>query len=217
MGYKIYVGDRVEAQLTIKDILQLEYKNVKNGLMLSPSEKACSHEVYDTCIYTKIANLMKNETEDHCTVPWIVDNNRICSKPSDINKTFWTAWDRITNQRKDCEIPCHTILVNVGAVNRKMYHDRNYSQLYLYFSSRVIKSEEHYVYTIIKLMAQIGGYISLCRLALWFLDLCKFSKLREENNKTTPSSNEDENDDTEDLRKPPMDGVLALATSVVFL
>ena len=54
----------------------------------------------------------------------------------------------------------------------------NYSQLYLYFSPRVIRNEEHYVYSLIGLIASIGGYLSMYRLAIWLLDLCNFTKLK---------------------------------------
>ena len=78
MGKKIYMGDRVESQLTVQEILQKEYKNVPNGITLSGKRKMCSHEIYDRCMYAKIANLMRKHTEDNCTVPWILDDKNIC-------------------------------------------------------------------------------------------------------------------------------------------
>ena len=179
MGYKLYIGERVQSQITVKHILELEYKNVKNAVLRSNSRRMCSHETYDSCIYTKISTLMKQNTEDRCTVPWIMDNTNICSKPRDINTTFWIAWNRITNQKKDCKAPCETTLVNVGAKNYQKIPDRNYSQMYVYFSPFVFTCEEHYLYSFLKLVAEVGGYLGLFRLTLWGLDLCKFGKLRE--------------------------------------
>ena len=152
--------------------------DVKNAFLLSSSDRSCSKEIYDDCMYEVVANLMKRNSEDNCTVPWIQDNKKICSKPNDINVTFWIGWNRITNQEKDCLAPCHTTLVNVGAKNYMKYNNRNYSQVYFYFPSRVTKSEEHYLYSGLKLLAQIGGYLGLYRIAIWFLELCKFNRLR---------------------------------------
>ena len=190
MGYKLYVGERFESQVTVQDILQLEYKQVKNALALTSSDKRCSHEIYDDCMYEAVASFMKKNSEDKCTVPWIRDNRNICSNPKDINTTFWIAWNRITNQEKDCMVPCHTTLVNVGAKNYQKFENRTYSQMYFYFPSRVAKSEEHYLYTTLKLIAQVGGYLGLYRIALWLLELCKFNRLRKEGNVKTEDVNE---------------------------
>ena len=54
---------------------------------------------------------------------------------------------------------------------------QRYSQMYLYFPSRVTRSEEHYLYTFLKLIGQIGGYLGLYRLSVWILDLLKFNTL----------------------------------------
>ena len=177
MGYKVYIGERFESQVLVQEILQLEYKNVDNALALSDDDKSCSHEVYDDCMYEAVANVMKHESKDHCTVPWIRDNRKICSEPRDINTTFWIGWNRITNQEKDCLAPCRTTTVNIGAKNYKKNETMNYSQFLLYFPSRVTRSEEHYLLGILALIGRIGGYLGLYRLCLWILSLFKFDKL----------------------------------------
>jgi hypothetical protein len=177
MGYKLYIGERFESQVSVQEILQLEYKNVNNALVLSDSDKSCSHEVYDDCMYEKVAKVMKDNSKDHCTVPWIRDNRKICSERRDINNTFWIGWNRITNQEKDCRAPCRTTIVNIGAKNYEESKDKTISQFYLYFPSRVTRSEEHYLLGILILIGRIGGYLGLYRLCLWLLDLFKFNKL----------------------------------------
>ena len=185
MGYKVYLGKRFECQVTVQEIIQLEYRNVKNALALTSKDRSCSHEAYDMCMYNKMSEVMKMNTEDECTVPWIRNNNRICSKSIDINTTFWIAWNRITNQKKDCFPPCDATLVNVGAKNRIELDHQNYSKVYLYFAPRVMRSEEHYVFSFLKLIGQIGGYLGLYRIILWILDLCQFNKLKENTNSKT--------------------------------
>ena len=188
MGYKTYLGERFECQITLNEIIQKEYKNVKNALALSSKDKTCSYDIYDDCIYEKVAKIMKDNTDQHCTVPWIRDDKRICKNSEDINTTFWIGWNRITNQEKDCLSPCHTTIVNVGAKNFEKSSDRNLSLVYFYFSPRVTKSEEHYLYSFLKLVGQIGGYLGLYRLLLWALELCRFKKLKSSKKTKTDDS-----------------------------
>ena len=163
MGYKVFLGKRFESQVNVHEIIQKEYRNVKNALALSSKDKTCSYQAYDECMYNTMYEVMKNNTKDKCTVPWIRNNDQICSKSVDINTTFWIAWNRITNQQKDCLPPCEATLINVGAKNFEELENKNHSEVLFYFSPRVMKSEEHYLYTFLKLLGLIGGYVGLFR------------------------------------------------------
>ena len=198
MGYKIHLGESFQSQVIVQEIMQFEYKNVKNALALTNEDKSCSYEVYDDCIYSKVVNIMRKSTEAKCTVPWVRDNANICSLPKDINTTFWIAWNRITNQKKDCLRPCRVTLVNVGAKNYKKLGHQNFSQAYFYFSPSVMKSEEHYEYSFLKLIGQIGGYLGLYRICLWVLDLCKFNTLRKDAISKTKGIKETDGPSTKD-------------------
>ena len=61
MGYKTYLGERFECQITLNEIIQKEYKNVKNAIALSSKDKTCSYDIYDDCIYEKVAKIMKDK------------------------------------------------------------------------------------------------------------------------------------------------------------
>ena len=80
----------------------------------------------------------------------------------DANTSFWIAWNRVTNQRKDCNIPCHSATVSLGAKNyQNKTGEQDYGLLYLYYAPRVTQSIEHLLYTILNLFAEIGGYVGL--------------------------------------------------------
>ena len=194
LGNKVLMGKRYEIQIDVQDTLQLEYKNVHNGIILYDSDRKCSHESYDKCMYQTLTRQMVRGTKDSCTVPWVPKDpryvSRICTTPEDINKTFWIGWSRITNQKKDCLRPCHTTLINVGAKNELESKSKNSAQLYVYFSSSIVQSKEHYFITIIKLAGQIGGYIGLFRLSLTILNLVKFDTLVQD----TPFSKKQDED-----------------------
>ena len=210
-GNKVFKGKRYELQINVQDTLQLEYKNVHNGIILYDSDRKCSHESYDKCMYQTLTRNMVEETEDSCTVPWVPKDpryvSRICTKPEDVNKTFWIGWSRITNQKGDCLKPCHTTLINVGAKNEQKNKKNDYAQLYVYFSSSVVQSKEHYFITIVKLAGQIGGYIGLFRLSITILNLIKFNSLiedtllrkkKDENVKEDEEEDKDSNSNVED-------------------
>ena len=193
MGHKIYLGKQYEAQVTTQDILQIDYKNVDNGIILYESDRKCSFEDYDQCMYRTLVTTMKKETEDNCIAPWVLhpefeDNStsplvlhseNICSKPVDMNKTFWISWNRITNQKGDCLKPCNTTLINIGGKNEIDHKDKTTGRLFAYFSANVVQSQERYYITILKLAGQIGGYIGLFRLSIFLLGLMKFNTLIE--------------------------------------
>ena len=156
MGHKIFVGKKIYTKVNYVDFHQLQ-KELDNGT------KSCGKEEYNTCMYSKLAGWMKNETEDGCTVPWVLDDKNICTKASDISKAFWIYWRRVTNQMKDCLPPCNQLLIDVGSkdVDRKPLENNKSSQLLLYFPPRVLRSNENYLYTILTLLAEIGGYMGL--------------------------------------------------------
>ena len=123
---------------------------------------------------------MRNNTNGGCRAPFIRDDNdTICKEAKDINTTFWIAWNRVTNQKKDCLIPCHSLTVNLGAKNfvKKNTTEQDYALLYLYYAPRVTKNIEHRLYTYLSLFAEIGGYVglilgySLFNVAAWISDL----------------------------------------------
>ena len=184
MGYTVHIGQRIQSQITFQDVLQLDYKNTKTGtfhsFFLSNRDKKCSHDNYDQCMYNTLRKVMQKETSQNCTVPWIFDNGNICKKFSDIRKAFKISWTRITNQQKDCLSPCHATLVNVGAKNKFKQYDQDFARMDVYFASHVMQSKEHYHYTALKMLAQIGGYVGLFRLSLFLLELFQCNKYRQD-------------------------------------
>ena len=116
MGYKIYVNDTMQSQVSWHDVRMLS-KEKKDGT------KSCINSVYDKCMYGALISHMKANTpsENGCTVPWVMQgkqgSEKICKKAENINVTFWEAWNRVTNQLNDCPVPCETLLVSLGAKN----------------------------------------------------------------------------------------------------
>ena len=164
IGYKLYVGEIMQSQITVTDItiLKRNQKKDEDDPTYKEGRKTCMTENYDDCIYNMLTREMRKTTEDNCTVPYVRDVSKICTKKKDINTTFWIAWNRVTNQQLDCNIPCHSLTVNLGAKNyQNQTGSRSDGLLYLYYAPRVTQSEEHLLYTLLNLFAEIGGYVGL--------------------------------------------------------
>ena len=171
----------MESQADVTEIIMLgRYLQEKRDYGIARSttgKKSCSNEAYADCIYDMLDRLMRKSTEDNCTVPYIRGADSICTKPNDINTTFWIAWNRVTNQLKDCNLPCHYVTANLGAKNyiKNNISDQEHATLYIYYPSRLSKATEHWHYTTLDLFAEIGGYVglilgySLFNLASWMI------------------------------------------------
>ena len=163
MGHIVYSGERIDCHVTTQEVIEI------------PNHKgrSCSSGVYDDCMYKKLAMLMRLATEDNCTVPWVLDNTRICTKEKDINSSFWIGWNHVTNQQRVRSRPCHTMTVQLGAKNYKKSNGIGGPIIHIYFSPLVEKITEHYLYTPVSMLADVGGYIGLL-LGISVLHLAKF-------------------------------------------
>ncbi|XP_040580132.1 uncharacterized protein [Lepeophtheirus salmonis] len=151
MAYHVNIGERIETQVNYQDARML-IKTKPNGL------KTCSNDDYDTCMYNAMARHMYGAV--NCAVPFIRNNSRICETPYQTNMTFWMFYNRVTNQMKDCLDPCSFLIINVGAKNYKTINE-SYGELLLYYAPKVMLSQEHYLYQVLSLLAEIGGYVGL--------------------------------------------------------
>ena len=163
VGHKVYVGDKVQTEITYQDVTQLEkLKTPKRNENGENEMKTCSHLNYDQCMYNVLANIMRNETKGNCTTPFIMDNDNICTKREDIKASFFIALRRTTNQQRDCDTPCHSVFVSIGGKNVKKYKTRKYGEITAVFRPRVYKIEEHNLYTFINFLAEVGKEI-MCK------------------------------------------------------
>ena len=155
MGHKIFPGQKILSQVKYTDFYQLERE-------LSNNRKTCSYHKYDECMYSKLHHWMITSTRENCTVPWIRKNDRICTNDEDINTAFWIAYNRVTNQYNDCETPCHRLIVDLGAKEVITLDNNKTSALFhLYFPQKMLVIKENYLYTVLNLLAEIGGYMGL--------------------------------------------------------
>ncbi|XP_059079351.1 uncharacterized protein LOC131877632 isoform X2 [Tigriopus californicus] len=120
--------------------------------------ETCTRQIYDRCIYSTLERVMLNSSG--CVVPFLPSQAEICTSQPGINTTFWIAWNRVTNQLNDCNVPCEVLSVSLSGKNMKTRSD-GLGQITLYFQPRVMRSEEHHLYTVLSLLAEIGGYVGL--------------------------------------------------------
>ena len=88
------------------------------------------------------------------------DNSNICTKASDVNRTVWVAQGMMKSIRSDCDSPCATMQVSAKG-NNVVPAKTGKPQLVLYFQSRIQIGTEQYLYTVLSLFAEVGGYVGL--------------------------------------------------------
>ena len=95
MGHKIFKGKKIQTQVRVQDVHQLSRRIHDEHDHDGSGEHeiiTCRHHKYDECMYHKLKRMMQDATEDNCTVPWILNNSRICRKPKDIKTAFETPF-----------------------------------------------------------------------------------------------------------------------------
>ena len=149
MRNKLYLGENVKYPVKYQDISllkrELTWEEKKDKPGIKEGIKTCSHESYDTCIYKMLDSVMRENTVENCTIPWLPNSYNICTTPNDINTTFWILKARAENSGGDCNLPCHFQSVTVDAKenDQMAQYDPNFAVLSLYYPSTVSKSTEH--------------------------------------------------------------------------
>ena len=177
MGHEIKPGERISTQINIHEVHQLpkyytsddtenyQYKNTAT----KQYDTVCSEINFDECIQKELTHQMIQGTEEKCFVPWFptkycmeeIGSHQICTKEKDVNASYWTYWNRITNQQNDCNKPCKSIVVSIGGKNYNYDENTNLGSVRFYFSMTSTKTVEHYLYTFTNLFAEVGGYLGL--------------------------------------------------------
>jgi len=162
MGHKVYLREKIQTQLSVENI-ELLQKDVIDPRARSDNgyHKSCAYHNFDKCLYKELTEIMRNESEDNCTAPWMPDNTKICTSRNDINSTFLITRQRFTNQENDCSPSCHSTTVITQGKNYRKYTTRTYGELYVYYGFEVSKIKERYYFTFYRFMAEFGGYLGL--------------------------------------------------------
>ena len=109
MGYKLKLRETVQSQINYQKINMLPQESEDDGSL------SCTNCRYDDCMYSAVTDHMVKSSG--CTVPWVLNNDKICTEPDKVNNTFYIAWNRITNQKRDCSSPCQVSTYSTSIVN----------------------------------------------------------------------------------------------------
>ena len=167
MGYKLYRGEKMESQMTIKDYIILERDEIDYedddlfSFKSAEANKTCTNDIFDDCVYDVMAKEMIDNTGDKCTAPYVRDPIKICTKERDIYAASRIATNLLANGEHGCLNQCHWVTVDLGAKNYQNVTTDKYALLDLYFLPTATKNTEKLLYTILHLFGEIGGYLGL--------------------------------------------------------
>ena len=79
MAYKLYRGEVMQTQITIRDSNELEKEAADDENYFgfqNTTKKSCTTDLYDDCVYNILKRDMRENTEDNCTAPYVKDADK---------------------------------------------------------------------------------------------------------------------------------------------
>ena len=144
---------------------------------------------FDSCMYTKLHKMMMDEVG--CTVPWMPDKSNICVQEDKRKAAFEVYQQNRRNQKDICPNSCLFTNMYFGPpVTGDNGADRlQYAWGVFYFRRDIKTTTEYLLYTLLSMLAEIGGYVGLLlgaslvnigKINSFLLDLCFKPKSNEE-------------------------------------
>ena len=148
-----------------KFFMDMTYSIMGNTLK-SESPIPCSDETdfeFDNCFYQAIGQDLMNEF--NCVVPFIKtsENNNICLNKSQTEAgKVMIALEKFLTTTGPCMSPCTSMDIDFGVLfDDAIRNDDEKSFLRIYFKSNIKFQQTIYDYTLLSLLAEIGGYTGL--------------------------------------------------------
>ena len=105
--------------------------------------------------------MQKSEKELGCTTPFHPDKSKICLEHSKANEAmdiFYDIFWNKTKARQLCPKPCQQYIISFS---RSSDEDFRYTNLEVNFPKYIRVSSSYYSYTLLELLAEVGGYVGL--------------------------------------------------------
>ena len=129
---------------------------------------SCINSNYDACMYHGLEKEMLDKTgSERCTTPWIINAKRICKKSDNIKTACMIDKNQVLNKQHHCRMPCESLGISVGDISH--VNKPNIREWKILFPSRILLTEEKYLFTFKNLIAEIGGLLGLSRNTYWIV------------------------------------------------
>ena len=116
---------------------------------------------FDGCIYSKLREIMTKDVG--CTIPWLPDQSNICINPEDRTKAFNLYQKNRRNQNDICPKSCKFTNMYFGppVTGLQNEDEQNVARAIFYFRRDIKTTTEYFLYSILSMIAEIGGYVGL--------------------------------------------------------
>lgn len=116
---------------------------------------------YDSCIYNTLRDVMLKEYG--CTVPWLPEKNKICVTESDRQNVFDLYQKNRRNQKNICPNSCLFTNMYFGppVTGSNNNDEQDIAKAVFYFRRDIKTTTEYFLYSILSMVAEIGGYVGL--------------------------------------------------------
>ena len=96
-----------------------------------------------------------------CTTPFGVNKTNICTNQTTAKQVL-KMYNDIWKQDTSCKVPCKRYSINPIKLNEHDNHKRyGYTEVKLQLEDGVVMSEEIFLYSILSMIAEVGGYVGL--------------------------------------------------------
>lgn len=116
---------------------------------------------FDDCMYNEMKKIMLEQVG--CTVPWIPDKSNICIEEDERKAAFEVYQQNRRNQRDICPNGCLSTNMYFGppvtGINNEDRADIAWGVFY--FRRDIKVSTEYFLYSLLSMVAEIGGYVGL--------------------------------------------------------
>ena len=116
---------------------------------------------FDGCMYSKLRQIMTDDVG--CNVPWLPDKSNICTDHDDQVRAFTQYQNNRRNQHDVCPMSCRFTNMYFGppVTGRQNVEVQNVARGIFYFRRDIKTTTEYYLYSVLSMLAEIGGYVGL--------------------------------------------------------
>ena len=139
----------------------VDYQDKREMERIKEGVKTCKDRDYDQeCVYQKFDEEIRASTSTSCNVPWAKNNTNICTKSEDVKLALVIVKNITTQGVQECLKVCHSMpMVFTGGDAHGKPGKK--PAIKLFFQPVVSQSIEKYLYTLLNLFAEVGGYVGI--------------------------------------------------------
>ena len=135
----------------------MNYEDVRT---LPSDVRNCTVKGRDECLENHL-KLALEATALNCKPDWLDGLDLVTCSDWKLPEAKRIVQKSMTDMKDVCQLPCHFLNVNSGSGNAAVSNQPGDTRFYAYFPYKITISQEEYLVSFLKLVAEGGGYAGL--------------------------------------------------------